>query len=124
MVTWTAKWISAPDGLPSLPIFRRQVRIEKPIARAVVHLCGLGQHELQINDRKVGDDVLEPGWTNYRRTCLYVTYDVTQHLKPGDNTLDVWLGNGMYSVLGGQKRYRKFKGSFGPLKLICQVEID
>ena len=82
-------------------------------------ICGLGQHELRLNGRKVGNNVLDPGWTNYRKTCLYVTHDVTARLTRGRNALGVMLGNGMYNVEGG--RYVKFKGTFGPPKMILQV---
>jgi hypothetical protein len=75
-----------------------------------------------VNGRKAGDAALEPGWTNYRKTCLYSVRDVTSLLGPGRNTLGILLGNGMYNVTGG--RYVKFKGSFGPPKLILRLRIE
>ena len=127
---WRAQWIAAvPDGgssssspSRSLPIFRREFQTAKPVARAVLYACGLGQAEFRLNGRKIGDDLLEPGWTNYRKTCLYQSYDVTGMIHRGRNALGVLLGNGMYNVTGG--RYTKFTGSFGPPKLIAQLEID
>ena len=124
---WTARWIAAQaDGsaaaASSLPIFRRSFTVAKPVRRAIAYVCGLGQHELRLNGQKVGDDLLEPGWTNYRKTCLYVSYDIARQLKPGENVLGVMLGNGMYNVTG--KRYSKFKGSFGLPKVIAQIEIE
>jgi hypothetical protein len=106
----------------SLPIFRREFQAEKPVARAVLYACGLGQAEFRLNGRKIGDDLLQPGWTNYRKSCLYQTYDVTAAIRRGPNALGVLLGNGMYNIIGG--RYTKFTGSFGPPKLIAQLEID
>jgi len=119
---WQAKWITAnrTDKDP-LPIFRKSVQLGKPVREAVIHICGLGQYELSINGRRVGDREMDPGWTNYRQTCLYSSYDVTSMLEPGDNAIGVMLGNGMYNVPGG--RYTKFKGTFGPPKLICQMHI-
>src|SRR5439155_7816223 len=126
-----ARWIAAAPHLPSLPIFRRSFTIDRPLDRALIRLCGLGQHELRVNHQKAGDDVLEPAWSNYATTCYYVTHDVTPLLRTGENVIDVWLGNGMYNVGGdsgagaaGGKRYKKFKGSFGPAKLICQLHLD
>jgi alpha-L-rhamnosidase len=106
----------------SLPIFRRGFAITKPVKRVTAYLCGLGQHELELNGRKVGEDLLEPGWTNYRKTCLYVTYDITRQIQPGENVVGVMVGNGMYNVTG--PRYTKFTGSFGQPKLIGQIEIE
>lgn len=119
---WRAKWITAnrTDKDP-LPIFRKAVRLGEPVQQAVIHICGLGHYELRINGHRVGDREMDPGWTNYRKTCLYSSYDVTGMLKPGDNAIGVMLGNGMYNVPGG--RYTKFKGTFGPPKLICQMQV-
>ena len=118
---WKAKWITAPAGGKALPLLRRIVEIAGPV-RATVCVCGLGHYELSINGHKVGDRVLDPGWTNYRKSCLYATYDVTAMLAKGRNALGVMLGNGMYNVAGG--RYAKFRGSFGPPKLIFQLALE
>ena len=119
---WQAKWITAnrTDRDP-LPIFRKSVKLNKPVKQAVLHICGLGHYELSVNGRRVGDRQMDPGWTNYRKTCLYSSYDVTSLMHAGDNAIGVMLGNGMYNVPGG--RYTKFKGSFGPPKLICQMHV-
>ncbi|MDQ1256084.1 MAG: alpha-L-rhamnosidase, partial [Candidatus Hydrogenedentes bacterium] len=66
--------------------------------------------------------VFDPGWTDYRKTCLYAATDVTAQLREGGNAWGVMLGNGMYNVPGG--RYVKFRGSFGPPKAIVQLHID
>src|SRR6185436_2512830 len=89
-----ARWIGSDFPLP---VFRRTLNLDKPLARATVDLCGLGQFELRVNDTKAGQDVMEPAWTNYSKTCLYVTHDITSLLKQGENTIDVLLGNGMYN---------------------------
>ena len=36
----------------SLPIFRREFPAEKPVARAVLYACGLGQAEFRLNGRR------------------------------------------------------------------------
>jgi len=121
--TWNAQWIGAPADLAGgMPIFRRTFVVDRVPQRATAFVCGLGHFELRLNGEKVGDDVLEPGWTNYAKTCLYVEHDVTQQLRAGHNTIDVLLGNGMYHVTGG--RYRKFKGSFGTPKLLLEMTAD
>lgn len=130
---WQAQWIQAepkepphPSGgattAPAMPIFRRAFDLSQPVRRALLHVCGLGQHEVRLNGEKVGQALVEPSWSNYRKTCYYRTTDVTSMLRPGANALGVLLGNGMYNVRGG--RYTKFIGSFGPPKLICQLEIE
>ena len=126
---WKASWITAPDGVAQssdksgpLPLFRRGFLLEKPVRRALLYVCGLGFQETCINGTPVGDSVLEPGWTNYRKTCLYSAHDVTAMLATGKNALGIMLGNGMYNVPGG--RYVKFTGTFGPPKLIAQLHLE
>jgi hypothetical protein len=137
---WKAKWIAAEPDVENadvnakkitnpppprpLPIFRHGFNLAKPVARAVVYISGLGQYELRINGSKVSEDVLTPGWTNYRKTVLYNTYDVTSQLKSGENIIGVMLGNGMYNVPHTPGRYVKFVGSFGQPKLILQMQVQ
>ena len=111
------------DLKPSATVqLRKDFGLEKKINRAVAYVCGLGFYELRLNGQKVGDRVLDPGWTNYRKSCLYSAYDVTAQLVHGQNALGVMLGNGMYNVQGG--RYAKFTGSFGPPKVILQLHVE
>lgn len=124
-----ARWISSgPEQTPRtgerepLPLFRREFVVTRPIKRALVFVCGLGFYELHLNGRRVGDQVLDPGWTNYRKTCLYSTYDVTAQLSPGTNAFGIMLGNGMFNITGG--RYVKFRGSFGSPKMILQMRLE
>src|SRR4051794_30014068 len=98
MNDWSAKWIAADADAyhsTSLPIFRREFSIDRAVQRAIICICGLGQHELHINGQRVSDDMLAPGWTNYRKTCLFATHDVTALLNRGGNAIGVMLGNGM-----------------------------
>lgn len=120
---WHAKWIGTTDtNLPSL-LLRHDFTVKPGLKRALIHLCGLGQYELTLNGKKIGDDILSPGWTKYDRTCLYDTRDITEDLKRGGNAIGIELGNGMYNVLGGG-RFTKFKHSFGPQQAIAQIRLE
>ena len=67
--------------------------------------------------------MLNPGWTNYRRSILYNTYEVTSLLHQGANAIGVLVGNGMYNVERQRGRYTKFSGSFGQPKLILELHL-
>jgi len=103
---WNAQWIAAPDREISSPLFRKEFAFEGEIARARVYVSGLGYYELYINGEKVGDHVLDPGTTYYdndqpfelNARVLYVTYDVTDLLRAGQNGMGVVLGHGWYSA--------------------------
>lgn len=121
---WKAKWIEASNSQNALPLFRREFKILKPIARAVVYVSGLGQYELRLNGQNVTDAILTPGWSGYHSTILYNAYDITRLMHPGANVFGVMLGNGMYNVQDTKGRYAKFTGSFGEPKLILQASLQ
>lgn len=126
---WHAGWIASHaegNGQDDerMPLFRKAFTVSKRVERALLYASGLGQDELRLNGRKVGDDELTPGWSDYRKTVYYDAYDVTGQLRPGKNALGVMLGNGMYRVLKTPGRFTKFVGSFGEPKLSVQLDIE
>jgi hypothetical protein len=125
---WKGRWIAAQpdDATPSLdmPIFRTTLHLAARPERAILYISGVGQYELSVNGRKIGDRVLAPGWTNYRRTVLYNAYDIGAALKIGDNAIGVMLGSGFFNVPKVPGRYTKLVGSFGQPKLMAQIRID
>jgi hypothetical protein len=122
---WKAGWIAwSRSNIASgpLPMFRKEFTAKRKPVRATVSVSGLGFFELYLNGRKVGDNVLDPGWTNYRQTALYVTHEVETLLHAGPNAIGVMLGNGMFNVAGG--RYVKFNASFGQPRFILHLRLE
>ena len=103
---------------------RCEFTVKSGLKRAVIDVTGLGQYELSVNGKQMGNNILSPGWTDYRKTVLYDTYDITPLLKTGDNALGIILGNGMYNLQPDYERYVKFLNSFGPLKAIAQLRLE
>jgi alpha-L-rhamnosidase len=120
---WRANWIAAPTNAPSI-LLRREFTVRPGLLRATVFVCGLGQYELSANGKKAGDNLLAPGWSQYKKTCLYDTLDLTGQLHSGPNAVGIILGNGMYNITGDKVRYVKFTQSFGPLQVIAQIQLD
>ncbi len=85
---WKGRWIRGGGEI------RKEFELSGRAARARVYVSALGYYELRLNGKKVGRNVLDPGWTTYEKRNLYVTFDVTSLLKPGRNTLGVMLGSG------------------------------
>jgi alpha-L-rhamnosidase len=106
---WRAQWIEAemnkPDseaqlyGRAPAPLFRKSFTVTKKIARARAYVSGLGYYELFLNGRRVGENVLDPAWTNYAKRVLYSTYDVTGLLQSGQNAVGMMVGNGWWNPL-------------------------
>ena len=96
---WKAKWIEMEgDTLrysPS-PHFRKEFSLTKSVASARIYVTSHGFYELQLNGKKVGDQVLTPGWTSYSKRLQYQVYDVTLNLLKGNNAIAAVLGDGWY----------------------------
>ncbi len=105
----------------TVPCFRKDFPLGKKISHAYIFVSGLGQYELYLNGTKVGDRFLSPGWTDYRKTCLYNTFDVTDKLVTGSNTLGTIVGNGFYNI--NRERYRKLVIAYGAPKMILKLEV-
>lgn len=105
-----------------LPLLRKTFAIDKAVKQATVFICGLGQFEMSLNGKKTGDHFLDPGWTQYSKHALYVSFDVTKELKPGQNAIGVMLGNGFYYIPG--ERYRKLTGAYGYPKMIARLVVE
>ena len=137
---WTAQWIAATpdsarepqareylmnakDETAGMPLYRRDFEVGKAVESAIVMVSGLGQYELLLNGDTVTDTVLNPGWTNYRQSVLYNTYDVTSRVHTGANAIGILVGNGMYNVERQRGRYTKFAGSFGQPKVILELHL-
>ena len=101
---WQGKWIRARSDI-SAPLFRREFLLEGKVESARIHVAGIGYHELYVNGARVGDHVMDPAPTWYHNVfpfeiesrVLYVTHDVTELVKPGENAVGVMLGHGWYS---------------------------
>jgi len=128
---WRAQWISMKDpvffrsqGTVLLGKYRgdyiqtRTIYLTKEftagpaIHKARAYICGLGFYELFINGLKVGDRVLDPAQTDYKKVALYATDDIVPFLSR-TNTAVIILGNG---------RHIKNFG-YGQPRVICQIEI-
>ena len=99
--------------------------MDKPVKRATLHISGLGMYELFINGTRIGEQVLAPAPTDYRRTVLYNSFDVTDNLRgnEADNAIGVTLGNGRYYTMRQNYKYYKIP-NFGYPKLRLHMIIE
>ena len=106
---WTAKWIGDERKQferdedfykdDPMPLFRKQFSTTGKIAAARLYISGLGYYEAWINGKRVGDHVLDPGFTTFRKQVFYSTYDVTDLVMRGNNAIGIMLGNGWFNPL-------------------------
>jgi alpha-L-rhamnosidase len=129
---WATAGIAAeigqdPFGTPwpaeSIDWLGRNFQIAKAVRVARIYSTALGSYQLYLNGKRVGDDILAPGWTDYRKRIPYQVYDVTSQIRTGDNSIRALLAGGWYAdgLTWLQNRY-----NFGkpPVRILGQLEIE
>jgi alpha-L-rhamnosidase len=132
---WGAKWIGAAESLmePKLAaskaavaepgiLLRKVFQVQGPVRRATVYVTARGLYELLLNGRRVGDQMLAPEWTNYRKRIQYQTWDVTSLLRSGENAAGAHLGAGWYAGRIGLFPMRMIYGQRPQLLMRLEVE--
>jgi alpha-L-rhamnosidase len=91
-----ARWIEYPGRTETqpLPIFARSFEAGRNVEKARLYLSGIGVHLATVNGKELTDEVLAPGYSNWQLAAEYRTYDITDELVRGSNTVGVRLGNG------------------------------
>ncbi len=132
-VDWKAQWIGMDRTFPGDSLtshsrlaaryLRKEFSGAKEIKSAKAYISGLGLYELYINGKQIGDQVLSPVPTDYRKSVMFNSFDVTQYLQKGKNAIGVVLGNGRFFNM--RQNYKPHKIlTFGFPKLIFQMEIE
>ncbi len=86
---------NSPFREGAVDVFRQRFSVESA-ENAVLTITALGIYEAQLNGQRVGDILLAPGYTYYPRELQVQSYDVSALMRPGENELTVWLGQGWY----------------------------
>lgn len=131
---WSAKWIgcnSTEDLLDkhtrvNARYLRKDFESAGNISEAKLYICGLGSYDLYINGKNIGEAVLKPSPSDYRKTCYYNTFDVTEELRNGKNAIGVVLGGGRFVSMRINPVEKVPTSSivhFGMPSLILQLEI-
>jgi alpha-L-rhamnosidase len=91
--------VVADPSRNAMPMLRREfAAADKAITAARLSVTARGIYEVYLNGQRVGEDYLNPGLTQYNRTHMYQSYDVTTLLRAGDtNAIGAMLGEGWWS---------------------------
>ncbi len=106
---WKAQWINDGSSNPvrdedyykadRMPLLRKSFTAGKKIASARLYISGMGYYEAYLNAQKIGDNMLDPGFTTYRKQAMYTVHDITALVKKDGNTMGIMLGNGWWNPL-------------------------
>lgn len=100
---------------------RRVFQVHKPVARARLYVTALGSYEPHLNGRRVGEGLLAPESTDFRKRALYRVYDVTEQIVRGENVVAAIVADGWYAsytVIAG-----RYAWGSAPRCLLTQLEI-
>ncbi len=104
-------------------LLRKSFTITKPIRRASVRVTGLGYFEFYCNGQRMGDHVLAPAVSNYRKWILYETLDLAGVIRPGTNVIALMLGNGWFNPW--PKWWDIYRMPwFGSKRALVQLDLD
>lgn len=123
---WKAKWIAGDyrtlkNKRYPVDYFQKKF-IVNDVKKARMYISACGIYEAYINDKRVGNFILAPGSTDYRKRVQYQTYDITPLIKQKENKLNILLADGWYRGSIGAKGYTCVFGK--ETSFICQIEVE
>lgn len=98
---------------------RKEFQILKPIEEGKVYMTALGVYKPFLNGKKLTENLLLPGFTNYKRRVQYQEYDITGMLLQGKNVIGSVIGDGWYRGNVGAFNKRNVFGN--KLKFACCI---
>lgn len=104
---WYAKWIECPFerkaaseysfGATYPPVlFEKSFETQKAVKNAKIYATSYGVYEIKVNGERPDDREFAPEFTPYDKTLYYQVYDVTGLLEKGNNSLEMYVGDGWY----------------------------
>jgi alpha-L-rhamnosidase len=101
-------------------LYRKMFTLEQRPEKAMLRVSALGIYVAWINGRRVGDAYFTPGYTSYGSYIQYESYDVSDLLVTGENTIDVVVANGWYLGTIGAKN-----NNYGRMRaMLCELTDD
>ncbi len=84
-------------GLHLQKIFYLDQKVHGGIRTARIYASARGSYEMYCNGRRIGEEYLTPGFTDYRIRIPYQVYPAEEYIKEGENHWFVMVGKGYYS---------------------------
>lgn len=108
--------------------FRKQFTVFENIAKARLYITSTGVFNAYMNGERIGNpdgqggvlyEELAPGWTYIPERTCYITYDITDYLTAGENTIAVGVNHawsGIKNHISNEPNYE--------MKLRAQIVIE
>ena len=123
MLIQNASWIKM-DGAAStvVPVFRKAFPCKGAVRSAVLEVTCDGVYEAVLNGRRVGEFILAPGWTEYRKRLQVQAYDVKDLLLE-NNILEITVANGWFRRTNAPWTGTQNPDEFLPAMTIAALDI-
>ncbi|MCM3781645.1 glycoside hydrolase family 78 protein [Neobacillus mesonae] len=124
---WQASWITTsaaspvpqaeewPDS-PPVTMLRKSFQLKDNIVSARIYATAAGLYDLHLNGKRVGEELLAPGWTSYLHRHQYQTYDVTSDVLAEGNAIAIRAADGWYS--GRMSWAKGHRASYGERRAV------
>lgn len=81
------------------PLLRTDFGLRGDVVKAEMWITAAGYYETWLNGIRIGDQQLDPAWTDFTKRIYVSCIDVTSSVKRGKNSWGIMLGNGFYNPL-------------------------
>ncbi|MDL2249907.1 glycoside hydrolase family 78 protein [Lachnospiraceae bacterium OttesenSCG-928-J05] len=122
VATWINPELETDSKLHKPASYLRTSFTSEKCGQARLYVTAHGLYEVWLNHVRVGDFVLAPGTSTYDQNLAYQTYDVSAHIKSGENQVEVILGDGWYRSCSGVDGDRNLYGE--DIALYFQLEVE
>ena len=134
---WQAKWIGhefEDDVLVgktrlAARYLRKEFALNGEIENARLYVSGMGVYSAYLNGSEIApEELLKPTLSWYSKRVYFNTYDVTEMLNSGENTIGVILEGGRYTSIRYNEANPNWDGTnhvfgFGTPRLLLQLEV-
>ncbi len=136
---WEGKWIGLPGQDGQVLAFQKSFTLPSKPKQARLYICGLGWFRPSLNGQLLSDSYFMPPVTDYSRRealvrdgthagqghrVVYYTYDLTDRLRIGENTLYAEVAGGYYTYWEKKDYEPQPDFSFGDPCLIYELHIE
>ena len=125
MAPWSSATVAVAMPMDPPTYFRKDFNVDRSkasVVKATLYATAFGSYLFSINGKAVSNDALSPGWTEFTKRVHYLAYDVTGHLKAGDNAIGGILGDGWYASYLAFTGRRKYYGGDPALRAQLRIE--
>ena len=92
---WKGEWIYKKDqSKKDHNWYRKNFSLDKNPQSAFIYVASFGYHEVYVNGKKVSKTVLNPVYSHMKTRLPYLTYNIKEFLKEGDNVIGIWHAAG------------------------------